>query len=131
MLPAPTRLRRSLRSLTGHELGLGVCRVGRDAVLDAVVRIERGIVLRLQRADAGAARVIPDLGRELDQFRVRLALEDVERYGEAGAAHGWRIGYGRSNQSLRLERHELSHELVVVSADGRDESLFRRLVGID
>src|ERR1700737_2959487 len=57
--------------LAGHELRLAVCRVGRHAVLHAVVRIERGIVFRLQRADTSARGVVPDLGRELDELRMR------------------------------------------------------------
>src|SRR4029077_5038223 len=114
MLPAPTRMPGGLRSLAGHELRLGVGRIGRHTVLNAVVRIERGIVLRLEGGDTGTRRVVPDLGRELEELRVRLPREAVEGHGEAGAADGWRVGHRRSNQPLPLERNELSDEFVVV-----------------
>src|SRR5437660_8357301 len=57
--------------LPGDELRIAVGRVRRHRISHAVVGSARCIVLRLQRADAGARSVVPDFGPEIDELLAR------------------------------------------------------------
>src|SRR5712691_3855808 len=113
---APSRCRLA-GTLAGDQVLLAVGRVRLDVERDAVVRVQGRVVGRRQLGDAVGGRVVPNLRREVNHMVVGLGLlQRGKTHRKSRATDRRRVGHGGAGQALVLQRGQVLHELVVVSA---------------
>src|SRR4030081_1301903 len=106
--PRPARVSVcSLDVRAGDQICLGIGGVGVHLVGDAVVGVERRVVVVGELGQSRGALVVPDLGVEVPQVRLRLALKNFQAERQTRAPNCRGIGHGGAGKALRLEVDEL------------------------